>query len=374
MTGITNQYHPDYAIHPGEYLNEVLESRGIKKREFAQRIGLTTKAVSQIINGKTLYSPDVALMLEKTLGISARIWMNLAESYQLFKAREKERKNLETERTKRWLKNFPLTELRQMGILPSERKPEVVADALLRFLGVSKPEVWDLYNATRAVAYRKSDKFAASSEATAVWLHLAEKKASLIETAAYERDSFTAALEKIRSLTLREPKDFFPQLVELCRAAGVALVIVPELKGLHISGAARWLTPAKAQIALSLRYRTNDHFWFTFFHEAAHLLHHGKRNIYLDSDCVERDSEEEADRFGGSFLIPDEAYRRFIAKGDFFQPQIEDFAARLGIHPGIVVGRLQHDSKIKYEWHNQLKQKIDPSLLREWSACYSEPC
>jgi len=362
MAGTTNHYNPDYVIHPGEYLEEVLESREIKKRDFAERIGLTTKAVSQIINGKTLYSPDVALMLEKTLGISARIWMNLAESYQLFKAQEKERKNLETEKTKRWLERFPISDLRRLGVISSDRKPEVVADYLLRFFEVSRPDVWDAYNKTRAFAYRKSDKFRASEEAIAVWLHLAEKKASLLETQPFDKAHFTSAVDTIRSLTVLEPAEFFSRMVALCQAAGVALVIVPELAGTHISGAARWLSSSKALIALSLRYRTNDHFWFTFFHEAGHLLLHGKKNVYLDSDRADGIAEEEeADHFGSSILIPEEVYRQFLAEDSFSRPRIEAFAAGIGIHPGIVVGRLQHDKVIKFDCHNTLKQKIDLS-------------
>jgi len=99
MVGTMNQYNPNYVIHPGEYLEEILESREIKKRDFAERIGLSVKAVSQIINRKALYSPDDALMLERTLDVSVEIWMNLADAYQLFEAREKERIHLETEKT-----------------------------------------------------------------------------------------------------------------------------------------------------------------------------------------------------------------------------------------------------------------------------------
>jgi len=129
----TNRYNPDYVIHPGEYIAEILESRAIKKRDLAERIGLSVKAVSQIINGKALYSPDVALMLEKALQIDARIWINLVEAYQLHHAREKERRNLETERTRDWVCRFPAADLKRLGFLDKTTKPEVNADQLLRF-------------------------------------------------------------------------------------------------------------------------------------------------------------------------------------------------------------------------------------------------
>ena len=358
MVETMNNYIPDYAIHPGEYLEEILESRLIKKRDFAERIGLSVKAVSQIINKKSLYSPEVALMLEKTLDISAEIWMNMADAYQLFEAREKERFHLETEKTGEWVKRFPTAELKRMGYLPDTRKPDILADGILRFFNVSSPEVWDEYNQKKAVSYRKSDKFKESAEATAVWLRIAEKEAEKIETKKYHKSGFKKVLAEIREMTLMEPGDFFPRMTELCRNAGVALVLVPELKATHISGAARWLSQNKALIAVSLRYKTNDHFWFTFFHEAGHLLLHGKKNIYIDiKENGTSKEEREADDFAGELLIPEKAYRKFVQKDNFFPEQIIRFAEEMRIHPGIVVGRLQHDGKIEQSWNNKLKEK-----------------
>ena len=358
MVDTMNRYNPDFAVHPGEYLEEILESRAIKKRDFAERIGLSVKAVSQIINRKSLYSPDVALILEKTLDIDAEIWMNMADAYQLFEAREKERNRLESEKTKEWVKLFPTAELKRMGFIPDTRKTEVLADGILRFLGVSSPKVWDAYNQKKAVAYRKSEKFKESQEATAVWLRIAEKEAEKIETYKFNKGVFRKVLTEIREMTVLSPGEFYPSMMELCCSAGVALVLVPELKDTHISGAACWLSQHKAMIAVSLRYKTNDHFWFTFFHEAAHLLLHGKKNIYIDikEDGTSRE-EREADFFSGDLLIPSEKYERLISGNRFDADYILAFSREIGIHAGVVVGRLQHDGKIEFSWHNDLKDK-----------------
>ena len=358
MVGMMNKYSPDYVIHPGEYLEEILNSREMKKRDFAERIGLSVKAVSQIINGKALYSPDVALMLEKTLDISAEIWMNMADAYQLFEAREKERNHLETEKTRAWVSRFPTADLKRMRLIPNTKKAEVLADGILRFLNVSNPEVWDEYNQKKAVSYRKSDKFKESKEATAVWLRIAEREAEGIETENFDRNVFKRVLSEIRELTVLPPNKFYPKMIELCQSAGVALVLVPELKDTHISGAACWLSQHKAMIAISLRYKTNDHFWFTYFHEAAHILLHGKKNIYIDikEDGVSEE-EKEANDYAVEILIPESKYQKFVQKDQFFPNYITAFAKEINIHPGLVVGRLQHDEKIKHSWHNSLKEK-----------------
>jgi HTH-type transcriptional regulator/antitoxin HigA len=145
----------------------------------------------------------------------------------------------------------------------------------------------------------------------------------------------------------------------LCASSGVALAFVPEFEKTHVSGAARWQSQDRALIIMSLRHKSNDHFWFTFFHEAGHILLHGKKETYIDNpEGYESELEDEADRFARNFLIRDSEWRRYIATENFFEPEILEFAAKVGIHPGIVVGRLQREKLIKYEWHNGLKQKL----------------
>lgn len=368
MAGIANTYKPDYVIHPGDYLEEILETRELKKRDFAERVGLSVKAVSQIINGKSLYSPEIALRFEKALDIHAEIWMNLADSYQLFKAKLKEKKNLETEKTKEWVSRFPVSDLKKMGILPKSRKTEVIADSLLRFFNISSPEVWDEYMARKAVSFRKSRIFSESRESIAGWLRLAEMEAEKIETDDYDRNTFKNGLLKIRKLTTLSPDKFFPLMKGECRNSGVAFVLVPELGKTHISGAAYWISQSKAILAISLRYKSNDHFWFTFFHEAAHLLLHGKKNVFIDlKEYGDSREENEANHFAGDMLIPTREYKEFISEGKFFEPQIIAFAERIGIHPGIVVGRLQHEELIEFTWHNKLKEQyeIESICVRE---------
>lgn len=358
MADISNKYSPDYAIHPGEYLDEILDSRSIKKREFAQRTGLSVKAVSQIINGKSLYSTDAALMFEKALDVSAEIWTGLAEHYLLFEAKQREQRNLETEQTRAWVRKFPTADLKRLGILPNSRKADLLADRLLRFFNVSSPAVWDEYIEGKAVSYRKSTAFSDGREATAVWLRLSELLADRIETGNFDRSKFKEIFPRLREMTVRPPSEFYPRIVEECRKVGVSVVLVPELKGTHVSGAAYWRSQYKAVIAISLRYKTNDHFWFTLFHEAAHLLYHAKRMIYLDAkDDGASDEEREANDFAGDLLIPRRDYEDFVQDGDFYQQAIRTFSNSIGIHPGIVVGRLQHDHMIRFDWYNDLKER-----------------
>jgi Zn-dependent peptidase ImmA (M78 family) len=119
------------------------------------------------------------------------------------------------------------------------------------------------------------------------------------------------------------------------------------------------LNPNKALIQLSLRYKTNDHLWFTFFHEAGHIVKHGKRDVFIESDQDKGAKESEADLFSADFLIPRNEYNTFVQTGIFGEARIRAFSESIGIAPGIVVGRLQHDQKLPPNALNSLKQRYE---------------
>ena len=168
---------------------------------------------------------------------------------------------------------------------------------------------------------------------------------------------FRATLGSIRELTTKEPHAFEPHVRELCAETGVVLVLVPEITGARASGAARWLTPTRGMIQLSLRYRWEDHFWFSFFHEAGHLLLHGKRNVFIDQPNGSTDEfEVEANKFAQDLLIPPshDSLLPNLKTAD----EIRTFANLIGIAPGIVVGRLQRESLLSYNQFNNLRRRF----------------
>ena len=193
------------------------------------------------------------------------------------------------------------------------------------------------------------------------WMRAGEILAERIETKPFKKSIFKKNLANIRKLTLESPGNFEPEMKKLCAESGVALVFLPEFDKTHLSGVTRWTSQEKALILMSLRYKTNDHFWFTFFHEAAHILLHGKKQTFIDvtKNNDPDEQEEEANRFARNILIPDIEYNKFKRKGVFNTAAIVQFANKMEIHPGIVVGCLQHDGKIGYSFHNQLKNKFE---------------
>jgi len=354
---IKNQYHPDFVTPPGETLLETLEVIGMSQVEFAERTGRPTKTINEIIRGKAAITPETALQFEKVLGVSASFWINREQNYQEWRAREKERSSFGKHLS--WIDEFPIKEMIDLGWIEKHDEPIHKLNELLRFFGIASPQQWNAVTNDLSLAFRRSPAFNAEPTIISAWLRKGEIEAQNIDCEPFGTDTFRKVLDEIRLLTIESPEVFVSRTIESCAKAGVAVVFVHELRKLRTNGATRWLNPNKALIQLSLLYKTDDHLWFTFFHEAGHILLHGKRDIFLEEDNQTNDKEDEANRFAADWLIPSSEYKNFHPRGDYFsKAEIIEFAQKLGVAPGIVVGRLQHDGLIPMKNCNDLKRKL----------------
>ncbi len=354
-----NQYVPDYLVTPGEVLEEYLETYGMTQAELATRTGLTKKTINEIIKGKSPITPETALKLERSLGRPAHFWNNLERQFQEDRIRLAEKDRLQSSLD--WLKKVPVNAMVNLKWIA--KKPDKISqlEEVLRFFGVASPEQWETVWLEYQIAYRQTQRFETRAESVSAWLRKGEIEARKIQCAPFDRKRFQDVLEDIRCLTREAPQVFLPRLVELCASAGVAVVFVPELPKSGVYGATRWLGE-KAVIQLSLRYKSNDHLWFTFFHEAGHIIKHGRKEVFVEGNGLDGEKEEEANAFARDRLIPPAPLRRFLARWNRSNAQIEAFARKIGIAPGIVVGRLQHDGALPKSYGNGLK------VFYRWSS------
>jgi addiction module HigA family antidote len=350
-------YLPDWVSPPGSTLEETLTERGMTQVDLAQRIEMSRKHVKQMLNGDAPITPETAIKLERVLGIPARFWNNREQQYRDFLARKAEADLLT--RKLAWLKQFKhLDRMVQLGWIPNVEDPVERIRGLLDFFGVASTDAWETHWKAVAVRYRKSYKHEPDRFALATWLRRGEIQAQDVECAPYDETAFRSALKEIRALTLSPPEVFQPALMRKCAACGVAVVFVPELPK-TASGATRWLSAHKALIQLSLKYGTDDHLWFTFFHEAGHILLHRKSDIFIEAPAATSAEEEEANRFAAKTLVPPGELQRFLSEhAPLSKSRIETFARELGISPGIVVGRLQHDGALPHSHCNELKRSL----------------
>lgn len=366
MTKLNEPFTPDWVSPPGDTMLDLIEERGWTQAELSNRLGYTEKHVSQLINGKVPLTVDAAQRLERVLGASVDFWLAREADYRKHSAR------LEAEHAHAqwvsWLDELPVKDLMASGVIPKVRndaqhKPGLVG-ACLRFFGVASPEDWRTHYGGMQVSFRRSREEQSDLGAISAWLRLGERQAEKLDGPRYDKVRFERTLKQIRALTCELPEIFEPQMRGLLHAAGVILVLVPAIPRAHVSGVARWLSSNRPLIQLSLYGKTNDKFWFTFFHEAAHILLHAntkeeKRSVFLDDPNASHSNnpqEQEANQWAGDWLVPPEFEIELHQLRS--KDAVVDFAKHIGIHPGVVVGRLQHDGFLQPSWMNDLKQSF----------------
>ena len=346
-------YEPDYAVPPGDTLQETIDALGMNQKELAVRTGLTAKTVNRIIKGIDPISQRTAIKFERATGVPARMWNNLEMNYRETLARLADEQRLRDDLE--WLKQIPTRTLLKWGLIEQQSDRLSLLQEVLAFFGVDSPKDWEnLWCGRLAASFRKSDRFATELGPTAAWLRWGERDAQEIPTEPFSKTKFRDALGRVRALTTKPPEVFQPKTVELCASAGVAVAFVPEIRGCPAWGAARWLTPKKALLQVSLRYKSDDHLWLSFFHEAGHILNDRKRAIIVDDGEASDDSEERANKFAADFLIPPQEAKHLPTLKR--EASIKRFAKSIGIAPGIVVGRMQKERLIKFSHYNGLKQ------------------
>lgn len=289
---------------PGFTIQEHLDFIGMSQAELAERMGRPKEKINDIIKGREPISILTAFQLEKVLGIAASFWLNSERSYRtkLYELQQQE----ELEKRKDWLKDFPIREMKKLGWIPGTVEKYKMVDSLLKFFGVASPEEWTrIYlDEELSIAFRISLAQTASPHAISAWLRKGELQAMEMNVAEFNKQKLKASQNLIREIAFVNSPDFSIRVQKIYSECGVAIVFTPTLPGVHLTGATRWFRNNPI-IQLPVASITNSQFWFTFFHETAHILLHGKKEVFienLEGTCVDKQKEEEADFYASKIL------------------------------------------------------------------------
>jgi HTH-type transcriptional regulator/antitoxin HigA len=348
-----SEFRPNWASAPGDTIAEVLEEKRISIGVFSKSIGYSVDEAKDLLAGRVAITLALARKLQLELGSSAEFWMSRDFRFRSTVAR------LNDAESRDWLTELPVGDMVRFKWMPPVSPSQELA-ACLRFFDVPDVAAWTQKYAylQRSVAFRTSASFESRAGAVAAWLRQGEIESQPIRCRAWNPDLFSAGLVDIRNLTRRkDPTHFLPDLRSVCASAGVAVVIVRAPNGCRASGATYFLSEEKAVLQLSFRHLADDQFWFSFFHEAGHLLLHGRDGFFLEGiGATTKPEEQEANDFAEGTLVPLELRPKMLAlRAD--SREVISFARRLGVSPGIVVGQLQHHGRIKPSYLNGLKRR-----------------
>lgn len=352
-------FQPDWVSHPGETVDHILEERGWSYDEFSTAIEIDRASLEQLLNGTLAICEQVAEKLSRTLGATPEFWSTRESNYRASLLRLESQ--VEDAESVSWFRSFPFADMANHGWIRKTQKPAERLSECLRFFGVGDVDAWNekYEKLTANVAFRTSETFDSKVPSVAAWLRKGELEASRIKRNEWNLSSFLSTLPEIRHLTREpDPEKFIPKLIELCGASGLSVVVLPTPKGCTVSGATRFLNKSHPVVMLSARHLSDDHFWFTFFHESGHLALHGHEKLFLEFDSSPNSKEEqEANSFAQDILIPANHREEFLQLKRNTR-QVARFARMIGISPGIVVGQLQNQEVFEQSQMNRIKRRF----------------
>jgi addiction module HigA family antidote len=289
---------------PGDTIQEEINFVGMSQAELAERMGRPKEKINDLIKGREALTTNTAFQLEKVLGIPAHFWLNREFTYrqELFALEQKEA----LEKQKSWLEKFPVAQLKKLGFLPQTTEKDILVDSLLKFFCVASPEEWrKIYLDKKvSVAFRVSLAQTQSPEALSTWIRLGEIQSGKLTLSEFDKSGFKSALLELVGKANSQSKINLREIQELIAASGVALVITPKITHASIKGSAHW-HHNKPILQLSESLISKKSFWFTFFHEAGHIVLHGKKDVFLEDVAgaiVDMKKEEEANAFARGYL------------------------------------------------------------------------
>jgi len=345
---------------PGRIIRRELDVRGWTQKDLAHIMDRPEQTISQIVNAKKRVTPETALQLAAAFGTSAELWMKLEANYELHEARD-DQGNSEIKRKSRLYSLVPLTEICKRGWIRCWKSFEKLEQEVCDFLEI--PTLDDVPRL--AVSFRQSDIGDPEVAAEMAWVKRVEHLARRQTVGDFDRGRLEAALPELvgYAAAARDVRRVPPFLHD----QGVHFVIVPHLSKTYLDGAAFRLN-GNPVVAMSLRYDRIDNFWFTLLHELAHIVA-GHEGAYLDDldEAADTPEEVEANRLARDWLIDPEALEAFVADTDpyFSREKVAAFARHAARHPGIVVGRLQHEEVIPWSHLRSFLVEVSPKL-QEW--------
>jgi HTH-type transcriptional regulator / antitoxin HigA len=354
---------PAEVFPPGEFLRDELDARGWTQADLAAILRRPPQVVNEIITGRKAITPETAHGLAAALGTSADFWMNLESAYRLAKTRKD---TDDVARRARLYSLAPVNEMARRGWIKETEEPEALEQELKAFFEVqSLDETPNL-----CAAARKSTSYVETTPAQRAWMHRAKRLAFAVHAPQFRSSVFKREVASLRSFIasehdLRRVPRFLAEL-------GVRFVVVEHLPKTRIDGATLWLDDQSPVIAMSLRHDRIDYFWFTLAHEIMHVLH--EDGWSLDNDLVgdtrqptegKPEHEQRADREAADFLVPTHEIESFILRVRplYYKKKIIQFANRIRVHPGIIVGQLQRREEIKYSHNREMLVKTRAAVI-----------
>ena len=348
---------------PGDSIQEHIDQIGMSQAELAERLGRSVPKLNELIKGKAPITKGTATKLEYVLGVPASFWINLEHQYQDELLEIEQMKHLS--QCKEWVETFPLLKMKKLGILPKTHNKSELADVLLKFFRVASPSEWSTIYEGSSLAFKIELRHTTEPQAISVWLRLGELQSERIKLSPFDKKALRKNLKQIQAISYNHTDTWLEDLQAICASCGVALVYTPSIAKTPIHGATRWIkNSAIPLIQITDRHKDYNTFWFTFYHELAHILYHGKKDICIEkieNITPNKEKEEEADAFASRMLLSEKERNELSQYSDFDRTLILQLSQKFKKHTGIIVAQLQREARISY--NDTRMRNLKPSVI-----------
>jgi HTH-type transcriptional regulator / antitoxin HigA len=349
---------PDWVSPPGHTILSILEERELSIEQFANQIGRSAAVAQRILDGSHTINVELARLLAINLGATENFWIAREHDYR---ASVEPPEKIVIKSLPDLLEKLPVSDMQKFGWIEKALNRDDQTAECLSFFGVSTLAQWQgrYEGAFQHAAYRRSTAYASCEVATTAWLRQGEIETDGDEVANWSPEVLEQQIPHFRRLTwYKSPALFLSRLKHAFAKAGVKFAIVRAPKGCAVSGAVRILADDTPHVQLSFRYLSDDQFWFSLFHEVAHLLlHYDKMPILENTNLTEDECEREANEFASRAIVPMQHREELLSLGGSRFPIIK-FAKKVGVAPGLIVGQLQHEGLVKFNQMQHLKRRF----------------
>lgn len=358
-----SEFQPLWYSPPGNTIKQFLKESDRSLKSFCESLGISLKDASHLLVGEMKIDDAFAKLLSVNLGASKDFWLRRESRYREVLAAARIREEYESGEAKKWMSTLPLADMVKKRWIEPNLRPLEKFKRCLDYFDVQSVEAWfDQYSSLQhQVAFRTSDSFDSNPHSVIAWLRQGQIQAQNLDSGAWDLAKFENAVVEARKFTREpDPKVFIPEITKIFADCGVCLAIAPAPTGCRASGAVFFDQSEHAVLLLSFRYLSDDHFWFSFFHECGHLIFHSEQGLFLEGKGTKNCAQEiEADQFAAEILVPSEFRDEMKALSLSNPRQVLKFAKKVGVSPGILIGQLQngglgHDKfnryKVRYSW------------------------
>ena len=351
---------PAEVFPPGEFIRDELEARGWTQTDLSEILGRPLKAVSEILTGKRAITPETAKGLGEAFGVDPQFWMNLESAFRLSQVKDQAG---EVARRAKLYGAVPVKDMIRRHWINDADDVAGLEREVLNFFAVDSVD--SITSMSVAASPRKSTNYDETIPPQLAWYRRAKQIASTLQVSQYKENEFEQLIAELLRLTAGDQDARCAPRV--LAEFGIRFMIIEHLPKTHIDGAAFWLDEDSPAVAVSIRLDRIDCFWFTLFHELGHIYYRHSQGVDSgiagDGPSSSRDlpdQERMANEFARDRLVPGREIDSFIARVRplYSRARINQFADRIKVHPGIIIGQLQRRDEIKYSQGREMLVKI----------------